>query len=50
MTNNIKQHEVVWLQLSAGQGPKECAWVVTQVLKSLLYDTDKPLLNSDFTR
>ncbi len=34
---NIKP-DVVWLQLSAGQGPKECGWVVAQLTKQLLQD------------
>ncbi len=36
-----KQNEVVWLQLSAGQGPKECGWVVAQLMKQLLQDAQK---------
>lgn len=30
-----KSRDVVWLQLTAGQGPKECAWVVAQLLKKI---------------
>lgn len=33
-----KKNNVVWLQLSAGQGPKECGWVVAQLVRVLLRD------------
>ncbi len=29
---------VVWLQISAGQGPRECAWVAGQVLRHMLQE------------
>lgn len=32
------ENPVCWLQLSAGQGPRECGWVVAQVLRRLLDD------------
>lgn len=30
--------DVIWLQLSAGQGPKECGWVVVQLIRRLIQD------------
>jgi len=30
-----KIEDVVWLQITAGQGPKECGWVVSQVLRKI---------------
>jgi protein subunit release factor B len=31
---NLKNCEI-WLQISAGQGPLECAWVVMKVLEKI---------------
>lgn len=42
-----KQHRVVWLQISAGQGPKECAWVVAQLMKRLLQDALKHSIGAE---
>lgn len=33
---NPQVNSVEWLQLTAGQGPKECGWVVAQLLKVML--------------
>lgn len=41
MTMESKKNNVVWLQLSAGQGPRECGWVVAQLLRVLLHDAQK---------
>ncbi|MAZ88356.1 MAG: peptide chain release factor H [Cellvibrionaceae bacterium] len=42
-----KQPKVVWLQLSAGQGPKECGWVVAQLMKRLLQDAQKHSISAE---
>lgn len=42
-----KKDNVVWLQLSAGQGPKECGWVVVQLLKVLLHDAQSHGFNAE---
>lgn len=39
--------EVVWLQLSAGQGPKECGWVVAQLRKRLLQDAQARSISAE---
>lgn len=39
-----KLKEVVWLQITAGQGPKECAWVVAQLCKKILVEAKNCLL------
>ena len=31
-----KNTRVAWLQISAGQGPKECGWVTAQLAKVIL--------------
>lgn len=31
--SNSENQSVAWLQITAGQGPKECGWVVAQVFK-----------------
>lgn len=38
MGNTYKKptKDIVWLQISAGQGPKECGWVAAQVSKKML--------------
>ncbi|MGH1441285.1 MAG: peptide chain release factor H [Cellvibrionaceae bacterium] len=38
---NKKNKDIVWLQLTAGQGPKECAWVVAQLLKKIRQEASK---------
>ncbi len=35
---NHNKDAVVWLQITAGQGPKECAWVVAQLSQFLLQE------------
>lgn len=47
MTKYTKKHEVVWLQLSAGQGPRECGWVVAQLRKRLLQDALKNSISAE---
>ncbi len=52
MANVIKKgksnrNEVAWLQLSAGQGPKECGWVVAQLIKRLLQDAQKHSISAE---
>lgn len=42
-----KQQEVVWLQLSAGQGPKECGWVLAQLMLALLKDADRHSIGAE---
>lgn len=42
-----KKDNAVWLQLSAGQGPKECGWVVVQLLKVLLHDAQSHGFNAE---
>ncbi|MFT4531884.1 MAG: peptide chain release factor [Thalassolituus oleivorans] len=39
--------EVVWLQLSAGQGPKECGWVVAQLTRTLMHDAAKHSIGAE---
>ena len=36
-----------WIQLSAGQGPKECGWVVAQLLRVILQDALKKSLTAE---
>lgn len=36
---------VCWLQVTAGQGPKECGWVVAQVYKRMLQEAEEAQLN-----
>jgi peptide chain release factor len=36
---------IVWLQLTAGQGPKECAWVVAQLCQKILQAADNAELS-----
>ena len=38
--SNIKKSAVVWLQISAGQGPRECGWVVTQLMMRILQSAE----------
>ncbi len=33
--NQIGNKDVAWLQVTAGQGPKECGWVVAQVFRNI---------------
>lgn len=47
MTMERKQNKVVWLQLSAGQGPKECGWVVAQLMRVLLQDAQKHKMTAE---
>lgn len=47
VTKENKQPEVVWLQLSAGQGPRECGWVVAQLMKRLLQDAQKHSISAE---
>lgn len=35
-SNKKIDKEVVWLQLTAGQGPKECGWVVDQLQREII--------------
>lgn len=35
-SNKKTNKEVVWLQLTAGQGPKECGWVVAQLQRKVI--------------
>lgn len=42
------EREVVWLQLSAGQGPKECGWVVAQLTRTLMHDAAKHSIGAEF--
>lgn len=35
-SNKKTNKEVVWLQLTAGQGPKECGWVVAQLQREII--------------
>lgn len=42
-----KKNAVVWLQLSAGQGPKECGWVVAQLIKRLLHNAQKHSISAE---
>ncbi len=50
--NNMKMNkacqEVVWMQLTAGQGPKECGWVVAQLCKQVLKESSELALNAEF--
>ncbi|MEC8428049.1 MAG: peptide chain release factor H [Pseudomonadota bacterium] len=41
------KNEVAWLQLSAGQGPKECGWVVAQLMKRLLQDAKEHSISAE---
>ncbi|NRB38082.1 MAG: peptide chain release factor H [Pseudomonadales bacterium] len=36
---------VCWLQITAGQGPKECGWVVAQVYKRIVEEAEEAKLN-----
>jgi peptide chain release factor len=38
MTSNYSKQrtEVAWMQITAGQGPKECGWVVSQLLRKVV--------------
>lgn len=36
--SSTASQEVVWMQLTAGQGPKECGWVVAQLLREVLQE------------
>lgn len=52
MVNWIKQkqptsNDVAWIQLSAGQGPKECGWVVAQLTKKIMQTAQKEKLLSE---
>lgn len=46
-TMNKNKRGVVWLQISAGQGPKECGWVVAQLMKRLLQDAKKHNISAE---
>lgn len=35
---------VYWLQITAGQGPRECGWVVAQVYKQIIKEAEKQKL------
>ncbi len=47
MTTVNKNKGVAWLQLSAGQGPKECGWVVAQLMKSLLQEAQRHSIGAE---
>lgn len=40
MTKEKLDQDAIYLQITAGQGPKECCWVVAQVIKKIIEDAD----------
>jgi peptide chain release factor len=42
-----QSEEIVWLQLTAGQGPKECGWVVAQLCYKIMQQAVKAKLIAD---
>ncbi len=47
MAKDAIKNEIVWLQLSAGQGPKECGWVVAQLIRRLLQDAQEYSISAE---
>lgn len=39
--NGEAKKSIAWLQVTAGQGPKECSWVVAQLEKVILREAEK---------
>lgn len=42
------KQSIAWLQITAGQGPKECGWVVAQVCQKIMQDAEKHKLQCDW--
>ncbi|ODS24039.1 hypothetical protein AB835_05825 [Candidatus Endobugula sertula] len=47
METKHKKSSVVWLQLTAGQGPKECGWVIAQLSRVLLDEAYRENLSAE---
>lgn len=45
MDNDNKPNETVWLQITSGQGPKECGWVVAQLARLITQSASRHELN-----
>lgn len=47
MDKKKNRQETVWLQLTAGQGPRECAWVVAQLSRIILMAAENKNLSAE---
>ncbi|MGH1487555.1 MAG: peptide chain release factor H [Cellvibrionaceae bacterium] len=47
METKHKKSSVLWLQLTAGQGPKECGWVIAQLSRVLLSEAYSANLSAE---
>ncbi|WKD50147.1 peptide chain release factor H [Microbulbifer spongiae] len=47
MVKENRHHEAVCLQISVGQGPKECGWVVAQLMKRVVREAGKRSISAE---
>ena len=40
-----EDNEVVWMQLTSGQGPKECGWVVAKLCQKIMQAGSSDLIS-----